>query len=194
MPDLAPLHPVSRLHLEELTDSVGIMQHAIGSRPDPAHGYCVDDVARAIQVDLLHASVVGWPAVAQTARQGMRFLDDAFDADGGRFRNFRSIDGAWIGSLGSDDSYGRAMLALGDTIATSPDDELVDRAATLLAKALPAASGLTSPRAEASVVLGCAAVLESVPGGQPALMITLLATRLLDGFRLRASSDWPWPE
>src|SRR4026209_1345638 len=79
VPDLAPLHPVSRLHLEELTDSVGIMQHAIGSRPDPAHGYCVDDVARAIQVDLLHANVLGWPAVAPTAWQGMRFLDDAFD-------------------------------------------------------------------------------------------------------------------
>jgi hypothetical protein len=192
--DVAPLHAVSRLHLGAITDGVGILQHAIGSRPDPAHGYCVDDVARALQVDLLHGRVLGWDAVRATAWQGLRFLDDAFDAASGRFRNFRSIDGAWIGGLGSDDSYGRAVLALGDTIATSPDLQLVDGAAGLLARALPAAPELTSPRAEASVVLGCAAVVESTSGHQAGVTLALLASRLHERFRLRATADWPWPE
>ena len=31
----APLHPVSRAHLEAISDAIGIMQHAIGARPDP---------------------------------------------------------------------------------------------------------------------------------------------------------------
>ena len=194
MPEPAPLHPVSRRHLEFLTDRLGIHQHAIGSRPDPAHGYCVDDVARALQVDLLHGRELGWERVAQNAWRGMRFLEDAFDAAGGRFRNFRSIEGAWIGGLGSDDSYGRAILALGDTVGTSPDRELVGAAATLMARALPAAGALTSPRAEASVVLGCAAVVESVSDRGAAATLGLLATRLLERFRLRARADWPWPE
>src|SRR5215212_4047348 len=60
---LAPMHAISRRHLDVLSDEVGIMQHAIGSKPDPAHGYCVDDVARALEVDLLHAGFLGWPAV-----------------------------------------------------------------------------------------------------------------------------------
>ncbi len=63
MPDLAPLHPVSRKHLDALTDDVGIMQHAIELLPDPAHGYCTDDVARGLQVDLLHEQALGWHGV-----------------------------------------------------------------------------------------------------------------------------------
>jgi len=124
----------------------------------------------------------------------LRFLGDAFDAPSGRFLNFRSVDGSWIGGVGSDDSYGRAMHALGDTVATAPDRELVDTAAHLMDQTLPAAGGLTSPRAEASVVLGCAAVLDSTPGGLPATTLTLLATRLHDGFLGRSTPDWPWPE
>ena len=64
MADPAPLHPVSRAHLEALSDATGIMQHAVGADPDPAHGYCTDDVARALRVDLLHGRELGWAAVA----------------------------------------------------------------------------------------------------------------------------------
>jgi hypothetical protein len=194
VPDPGPPFPISRQHLEVMSDGVGIMQHAIGSRPAPAHGYCVDDVARALQVDLLHGRTLGWEAVEQSAWRGLHFLDDAFDASSGRFRNFRSIDGSWIGGLGSDDSYGRAVHALGDTIATAPDRGLVNAAAALIDQALPVGRALTSPRAEASVVLGCAAILDSIPGGLPAAMLAVLATRLQDRFRLHSTPDWPWPE
>ena len=51
-----------------------------------------------------------------------------------------------------------------------------------------------SPRAEASVALGCAAILDSVPDGRPAAMLELLAHRLHDRFRRHATPDWPWPE
>jgi hypothetical protein len=177
-----------------MTGGLGIMQHAIGSWPDPAHGYCVDDVARALQVDLLHGRTLGWAAVEQSAWRGFRFLCDAFDASSGRFRNFRSIDGSWIGGLGSDDSYGRAVLSLGDTIASAPDRALVDAATALIDHVLPAARELTSPRAEASVVLGCAAIQDSAPSELPRAMLELLATRLYDRFQRLSTPDWPWPE
>ena len=83
---------------------------------------------------------------------------------------------------------------MGDTIAMAPDRELVDAAAALVNQALPAARELTSPRAEASVVLGCAAILDSIPGGRPAAMLAVLATRLQDRFRRHSTPDWPWPE
>jgi hypothetical protein len=177
-----------------MTDRVGILQHAIRSRPDPAHGYCVDDVARALQVDLLHGRTLGWLAVAESAWRGLRFLTDAFDPAAGRFRNFRSIDGSWIDGIASEDSYGRAMLALGDTVAVAPDRPLAEAASSLFIRALPVARGFTSPRAEAAVVLGCAAMLGSAPGGPPAAMLELLALRLHGRFRLRATTAWPWPE
>jgi hypothetical protein len=188
------IHPVSRQHLDVLTDEVGIMQHAIGSRPDPAHGYCTDDVARALQVDLLHQRQLGWGTVADRARRNLRFLGEAFDPAIGRFRNFRSIDGSWTDDTGSEDSHGRAMLALGETISMAPDARMVETAALLFSKALPAAQELRAPRAQASVLLGCESALRSSPTGETAGAYRVLAGRLRSTFQARASSAWPWPE
>ena len=93
--------------------------------------------------------------VGASAWRGLRFLEDAFDPAGGRFRNFRAIDGSWLDEVGSEDSHGRAMLALGDTVAGQPDPLLVDAAASLFERALPATREFTFARAQASVILGC---------------------------------------
>jgi hypothetical protein len=86
------------------------------------------------------------------------------------------------------------VLALGDVIASPAPPRLVDAARALLDQILPAAHDLRSPRAEAYVVLACAAIHDSAPGGRPGSMLTLLATRLHDRFRRRSTPDWPWPE
>jgi hypothetical protein len=202
----APLHPISRRHLDVLTGELGIFQHAVGSKPDPAHGHCVDDVARALEVDLLHARTLGWTSVATSARRSLRFLEDAFDEESGRFLNFRQVDGEWIGGPGSNDSLGRAMLALGETIGAAPDARLVERALVLFGRALPAAGKLTSPRAQASVVLGCAAMTRSVAvagsederdatlGLASAAVMRRLATGLHVRFLDHARAGWPWLE
>jgi len=194
MSDLAPLYPVTREHLGALTDDVGIMQHAIGPQPDPAHGYCTDDVARALQVDLLHQRELGWEAVAASAWRNVRFLDDAFDRTTGRFRNFRHVDGSWLDGVASEDSQGRAMLALGEAIAGSPDRDMVELSSALFSQALPAATGLRALRARSSVLLGCDAVIRVAPTEQTAVAYRLLANRLGSTFRSRAASAWPWPE
>jgi hypothetical protein len=194
MPDLAPLHPVSRAHLDALAGDLGIMQHAAGPDPDPAHGYCTDDVARALQVDLLHQRELGWDAVAASAWRGMRFLDEAFDHTTGRFRNFRSVDGSWVAGRASEDSQGRAMLALGSTIAEAADPAMVASAASLFLKALPATQGLRALRAQSSVLLGCEAVMRSAPTARTALAYRLMANRLGSIFQGRTTSAWPWPE
>lgn len=204
------MHPVNRQHLEALTGELGIMQHAIGSKPDPAHGYCVDDVARALEVDLLHARVLGWPAVADSAWRNLHFLQAAFDPSTGTFRNFRSMAGEWKPGRASQDSQGRALLAIGTVIGTATDSGLRDAAITLWDLALPAAERLTALRAQASVVLGCDAALGTLgtaetaetaetpgPKVQVEAARTLLAkfARSLDRrFRGNASSDWFWPE
>jgi len=205
-PKPAPLHPISRWHLEALTGELGILQHAIGSSPDPDHGYCVDDVARALEVDVLHARTLGWDAVAESALRSLRFLEDAFDATSGRFKNFRSVDGTWTGGPGSHDSLGRAMLALSEAVAAAPDPELVTRALALFGKGLPAARRVTSPRAQASVVLGCAAVAGSAAVQAPApeedialgvaahAAMRAKATDVHARFLWLAGPGWPWLE
>jgi hypothetical protein len=204
--DKAALHPISRHHLEAMTGDLGIFQHAAGSQPDPAHGYCVDDVARALQVDMLHARGLGWVTVAGSAWRNLRFLEDAVDPESKRFFNFRGIDGAWIGGPGSNDSLGRAMLALGETMDGAPDARLFEGALALFARALPAAGKLTSPRAQASVVLACEAVARSAGvagsideeevaiGAAAALTMRRLATGLHARFLDFARPGWPWLE
>jgi hypothetical protein len=194
MPDRVPLHPVNRAHLDVMTDSVGIMQHATGQRPDPAHGYCTDDVARALRVDLLHQRDLGWPAVAVGASRSLRFLEDAFDPATGRFRNFRRADGSWLEGTGSEDCHGRTMLALGETMARAPDERLAESAGRLFARALPAARELGAMRAQASVVLGCDAAMEVAPTGPTMLAYRLIAGRLRSAFVSRPAGAWPWPE
>lgn len=194
MSDQSSLHPVNRRHLNALTDEVGIMQHAIGSRPDPAHGYCTDDVARALQVDVLHGRELGWPAVAERARRNLHFLTEALDRETGRFRNFRSVDGSWIHEVGSQDCHGRAIHALGDVIAEAPDAPLVESATTLFDAALPAGIELDALRAQASVLLGCAARLRADPSATTADTARPLAAQFVARFADGADPAWPWPE
>jgi hypothetical protein len=194
MPELAPLYPVTREHLDALTDDVAIMQHAVGPDPDPAHGYCVDDVARALQVDLLHQRELGLAAVAESAWRNLRFLEDAFDVRTGRFRNFRRTGGWWLEGAASEDSQARAMLALGWTVARATDPDMVRAASALFARALPAAQGVRALRAQASVLLGCDAVMRATPTAHTALAYRLLASRLGSTFQSRATSTWRWPE
>ncbi len=194
MSDLAPLYPVVRDHLDALTDHVGIMQHAIGPDPDPAHGYCTDDVARALQVDLLHARELGWGAIGASAWRSVRFLDDAFDRTTGRFRNFRRVDGSWLDGVASEDSQGRAMLALGWTIAAARDPAMIEFASSLFSGALPATQGMRAMRAQASVLLGCDAVMRSAPTGRTALAYRPMANRLGERFVSLGTSSWQWPD
>jgi hypothetical protein len=177
-----------------MSDEIAIMQHAIGSRPNPDHGYCTDDVARALQVDLLHQRELGWSAVADSAWRNLRFLTDAFVARTGAFRNFRLVGGAWVDAPGSEDCQGRALHALGDAIATAGDPAFVDAAASLFERALPHADGLRALRATASVVLGCEAAMRGGERDSVAATMRLLAERLLAAFEPATDDGWPWPE
>ena len=86
------------------------------------------------------------------------------------------------------------MRALGATIASSPDGRMVELSSSLFSLALPAAQGLRAMRAQASVLLGCDAVMQAAPSEQAALAYRAVADRLGSAFRSRARPGWPWPE
>ncbi len=191
-----PVHPVQREHLEALTGEFGILQHARGARPDPAHGYCTDDVARALVVDLLQSRVVGWDAVASTARRSLLFLAAALDAGQGRARNLRRADGSWVDEVGSEDAHGRLVFALGETIRRAGEPAMRQEARTLFGRALPAALELTAIRARASAMLGCDAATRGggIGSSLPAAYRRLTAS-LRRSFEARGYvREWPWPE
>ena len=187
----------TRRHLDELSDRVGIFQFGDGRRPDPTHGYCTDDVARLLRVDLRHAAKEAGPIIAAATRRELAFLQSAFNPATGRFRNLRPSDGRWLDWIGSEDAHGRAVQALGEAISRSHDRAIVAGARQLFIAALPAALGLSYARPSAYALLGCAAALEgqpSPPQAQPAL--EALADRLAAAVERARAADpaWPWPE
>jgi hypothetical protein len=178
-----------------MTGPLGIWQHASGVTPDERLGTCTDDVARALQVDLLHRHTLGWEVVSSSAHRSMRYLEAAFDGDLGAFRNFRDADGEWLPGVPSQDSQGRALLALGMTAREAPEVPLRLAASSLLERASDGAARLTSPRAVASAIIGLDARLEAGASGPMQALFAHLAGRLSRRFvEVDLDSDWPWPE
>jgi hypothetical protein len=105
-----------------LSDDVGIAQHALENVPNRKFGYCTDDVARAFMVALAHARLAPSERLSQRlASNYLAFLQHA-QLDDGRFHNFMAYDRSWIDEVGTHDSCGRAIWALGYGIANAPSE------------------------------------------------------------------------
>jgi hypothetical protein len=189
------LPAVRRSHLDALSNEIGVWQHAVGTTPNVAFGFCTDDVARAMVVDLLHARELGWKPVAASAGRSLRFLEDAFEPLSGRFRNFRAADGHWLDSGGSEDCHARAMAGLAMATAEAPDTALVERAGRLFGRSLPAVRSFATLRGVAAAILACDRALEAGMGDEITGVHALLAARLAGAFEgVAQARDWPWPE
>jgi len=179
-------------HLMRLTDSTGMFQHAVFTVPNYAEGYTTDDNARAVIFSVLAAqggvTVPGW-------ERYLAFLWHAFDTESRRFRNFFSYDRRWLDQVGSEDSNGRALWALGTVLGLSDDDGVRGLAARRFEVALPVATEFTSPRAWAFTLLGCHEYLKRFAGDRAAQTIRdVLAGRLMQLYLDNSGPDWPWFE
>ncbi len=183
-------------HLHHLSDSTGIIQHAIYSIPDHSHGYCTDDNARALILTVLIEEL--GKDTSEVHLLGSRyaaFLNLAFNRDTGRFRNFMSFDRKWLEEDGSDDSQGRALWALGTCIARSRRVGLVAWARELFHLALPSCENTTSPRTWALAIIGIHEYLRCYGGDRVAgIMSERLSGKLIEMYESTATSDWPWFE
>ena len=101
-------------HFLSLCDNTGMLQHAVHSVADRAHGYCVDDNARALLLSsaLANSGEAQLLSEIDTTRFAA-FVQHAWNPDTRRFRNFMSYDRRWLEESGSEDSHGRTLWALG---------------------------------------------------------------------------------
>jgi glycosyltransferase involved in cell wall biosynthesis len=181
-------------HFLSLCDSTGMLQHAVHSIPDRAHGYCVDDNARA----LLLSSAIAHTREALSDTFPARFaafIQHAWNPKTRRFRNFMSYDRQWLEECGSEDSQGRTLWALADCARKDADSSRRIWAATLFKTALPIAEEFSSPRAWAFSLLALHAYC--APSGGDVLanrLRRLLADRLVARFSATETNDWRWFE
>jgi glycosyltransferase involved in cell wall biosynthesis len=193
--DLPALNPG---HMLRLSDDTGILQHAIFSVPNTSEGYTTDDNARALVVTTLldeSPENADETLFANLSHRYLAFLWLAFNSANGRFRNFLSYDRRWIEDIGSDDSHGRALWALGTVLGRSRNAGLRGAAGRLFEAAVPATLTFTSPRAWAFSILGMQAYLDWIPGDRAAQGVrNALANRLLDIYERAHSPTWRWFE
>ncbi len=178
-----------------LCDDTGMLQHAVHSIADRAHGYCVDDNARALLLSsaLARSGEAHLPE-AVTARFAA-FIQHAWNRDTRRFRNFMSFDRRWLEDVGSEDSHGRTLWALGECARDDADPSRRRWAAALFKTALPVVEEFSSPRAWAFTLLGLDAYLQVVAGDAFAnRMRTVLASKLTSMLSGKKTNDWLWFE
>lgn len=179
--------PPSFAHLRRLTDAGGLYEHAQGTTPRRDHGYCVDDVARALVVVCRESAQT--TANHDLREQYLSFVLAAQAGDG-RFRNRRDADLRWRGKPSVEDCWGRALWGLGSAVSSHDDPHRRD---TALA-AFERGARWRSPwsRAMAFAALGAAEVLQVLPEHPGARALIAAAAQLIGG--PAASDGWRWPE
>ncbi len=184
------------VHLLELSDDTGILQHANYTIPNRAEGYCVDDNARALLLTgLLEDDRPLTSEVSLLQSRYLSFVQDAYNPQTGRFRNFMSYDRSWLEQSGSEDSHGRTMWGLGVTVHRCRNQGRCEVAKSLFLKAAPALYATTSPRTWAYAVLAADEFLQVYPHeySVQSLMQTM-ANRLWRQYEINRCEDWLWFE
>ncbi len=182
-------------HFHALCDSTGILQHAVYSVPDRLHGYCVDDNARALLFSAALSGSSEAPLSEVMTARFASFIQHSWNPDTQRFRNFMSYDRRWLEPVGSEDSHGRTLWALGEYARSGADRSRRTWAAALFKTALPAVESFTSPRAWAFTLLGLDAYCGHVSQAPAAHRLRrLLADRLMALWSAKQTKDWRWFE
>jgi hypothetical protein len=174
-------------HLVSLTTPWGLYEHALLDQPRPEHGFCLDDVARALVVTARQPG--GDPVVEELTSVYLRFVLASLHDDGSA-HNRRHDDGTWADEAGTDDHWGRGLWALGTASCDAADP--VVRADALEGARIALRARSRWPRAMAYAALGAAEVLRSFPDDRAAQRMLIDARPLLG--KPRVEPSWPWPE
>jgi hypothetical protein len=149
-------------------------------------------VSNTLNEATLYGSTVDY---AKLSHRYLAFLWLAFQPDSGRFRNFLGYDRRWLEDVGSEDSHGRALWALGSVLGYSRDAGLRGAAGRLFEAAMPASFTFHSPRAWAFSILGMQAYLDWFPGDRTVQSArNTLARRLLNIYDQVNTENWLWFE
>lgn len=192
----APLKPLKPdfAAVERMSDSTGMLQHSIYSIPDRRHGYCIDDNCRAL---MLMSAIPDMDPILRDKWTTIyaSFVQYAWNPDERRFRNFMRFDRSWCEDVGSEDSNGRTVWALGITARDAQLAKHRDWATAMYDSTASCALDLGSLRAQAFAMLGAAAMLEASPGHQLSLSILAkfpdIHLALLEKTR---RPEWQWFE
>ncbi|PTQ99426.1 glycosyltransferase involved in cell wall biosynthesis [Mucilaginibacter yixingensis] len=191
-PEILP--KFSLAHVKRLTDDTGIVQHAKYGIPNLKEGYCLDDNSRALIMALM--------AYQRNKSQ------EAFDllpiylsyihymqTDDGNFRNFLSFNRMYLDEVGSEDSFGRTIWALGYLIDCAANSSYQEFAFELFIKSIPHFDSLKYLRGIANTIIGVSLFLKAYPTDKGMTDKLIQMTKpLVDAYEQTRADDWEWFE
>lgn len=188
-PERPALRSLNLEHLKGITHEFGIWQHCREANPNLDRGFSIDDEARGLIAAIQLAEHGIDPNYAEKlGRICFGFIEKAARPDG-RYHNFADKDCRWLDSVGSDDSFGRTLWALGVAVEVDMPFAPRDRAQALIDRSLPLAGSLPFVRSKAFVVLA----LSHLQGFADELAHSL-AGDLSDTYEQNRAADWRWFE
>ncbi len=192
--DAESIPEFSLTHVKRLTDDTGIVQHAKYGIPNLKEGYCLDDNARALLLTLM----------AYEQNKSKEALDllpiylsyiQYMQKDDGNFRNFLSFKRQYLDEVGSEDSFGRTVWALGFLINSAPNNSYREFAEELFVRSIPHFSALVHLRGQANTIIGISNYLRVHPHNEDLLhQLTELTKPIMQAYEKHNEPDWHWFE
>ena len=182
-------------HLDRMTDSTGLIQHAIYNVPRRESGYTTDDNARALRLctrlwcqrpdDRMLGRVTGYLSLLEYARRPV-----------GGFHNLLSYQRHWLDTDGDGDCQGQAVRALAEVLGSTLPDDYRMLARELIERVLPTLSDLRSLRAQAYVILAWGHLRKAGVENAKSLerVAWSSAQRLVECYRRSHRPNWLWFE
>lgn len=181
-------------HLDRLTNHIGIIQHATFANPNYREGYCLDDNARALLVSLMQYNTFNEKATKKRISTYLNYVYYAQRADG-LFHNFMNFHNEFLEETGSEDSFGRAIWALGYLFNTAPFVDFYQLGSNMFFKAMPHFENLKSIRAIAYTMMGIAEYLKQQPNDERVTeLLRKLALKLVHEYEASVDEEWKWFE
>jgi glycosyltransferase involved in cell wall biosynthesis len=184
----------SLAHIRRMTDWTGIIQHAKYGIPNLKEGYCLDDNARALLMVLMAYRQKKDPLALELLPIYLSYIHYMQNKDG-TFRNFLSFKRDYLDEVGSEDSFGRAVWALGYLLGNSPNDAYYQSGRMIFFEAFPNFEKLQSLRGIANTIIGICYYLMTNRSDESMIeVLRKLTFRLIDQHDVESSPEWEWFE
>lgn len=188
------LPPFSLAHIKRLTDDTGIIQHAKFGIPNLKEGYCLDDNARALLMVLIAYRQKKDLLALELSPIYLSYIHYMQNEDG-TFRNFLSFNRNFLDEVGSEDSFGRTIWALGYLLGNAPNDAYYQTGKLVFFDAAPNFEKLRSIRSIANTMIGISYYLKSNPSDDVMTeRLRHFAHVLVKHYEDNSIGDWKWFE
>ncbi len=192
--DLLILPPFSLVHINRLTDDTGIIQHAKFGIPNLKEGYCLDDNSRALLMVLMAYRQMKDMRALKLSPVFLSYIHYMQNTDG-TFRNFLSFSRVFLDEVGSEDSFGRTIWALGYLMENAPNDAYYQMGKLVFFNASPNFEKLKSIRGIANTMIGISYYLKSNPSDDSMTeRLRNLANVLIKHYKVNQTTNWNWFE